>query len=214
MSVEPLSATVGLDEESARWLARLQASGVEQDQAVRDLRTRLLRVARAECARRRGLSGVDGPELDDLAEQAASDATLSVCRRLDTFRGDSRFLTWAYAFVVFEVSGKLGRHAWRRDGVRWEAADWAALPDRLGASPADVVEGRELVAAVRAAVEHDLTPRQREVFVAIIVNGSPLDAVVAELGTSRNAVYKMMYDARQRLRRSLVTGGFLDGGAS
>ena len=75
----------------------------------------LLRVAFYELSRRRGrLGSIRGPEFDDLAQQAANDALMNILARVDEFRGLSRFTTWAYKFVVFEVSAKVARHAWRR----------------------------------------------------------------------------------------------------
>ena len=199
-----------MDEASARWVAALgEPPGVERDAAVHDLHALLLGVARAECARRAGQSGVRGVELDDVAQQAADDAVVGVMGKITTFRGDSRFTTWAVSFVIFEVSAALGRHAWRRAGVAWDPPTWEALPERLGVSPEDVALGAELVSAVREAVDRALTDHQRRVFTAIVVRGTAVDAVAAELGTTRGAVYKTVFDARVSLRRALVAAGHL-----
>jgi RNA polymerase sigma-70 factor (ECF subfamily) len=72
----------------------------------------LLRAARREAARRGPRAQITGPELEDLACQAAGDALLAITRKAGQFRGESRFTTWAYKFVVFEVSAKIGRHFW------------------------------------------------------------------------------------------------------
>ena len=198
-----------MDEASARWVATLGGAGVEHERAVADLHGLLLGVARAECARRAGQSGVRGVELDDVAQQAADDAVVGVVAKVATFRGDSRFTTWAVSFVVLEVSAALGRHAWRRAGVVWDPPTWEGLPERLGVSPEEVALGAELVSAVRRAVEEVLTPHQRRVFTAIVVGGAPVDAVAADLGTTRGAVYKTVFDARASLRRALVAAGHL-----
>jgi RNA polymerase sigma factor (sigma-70 family) len=203
-----------LDAESAQWLRALGGTGTRRDQALVRLHELLLRVARAELRRRSAQTPVAGPELDDLAHHAAADALLAITGKLDQFRGDSRFLTWACKFVVFEVSAKLARHFWRTPGMPVEPGDWDRLPDRFGLDPAADAQARELIAAVRRAVEDELTERQRRVFAAIVLNGIPLDAVVAELGSSRNAVYKVMFDARRKLRASLVANGYLDGDAA
>jgi RNA polymerase sigma-70 factor (ECF subfamily) len=108
-----------------------------------------------------------------------------------------------------EVSAKLGRHFWRRPEVRLAAADWDRLPDRFGLEPAREAGWRDLLAALRRAVDTELTARQREVFVAIVVHDVPLDAVAARLGSNRNAVYKVMFDARRKLRVVLAAGGYL-----
>ncbi|MEO7982224.1 MAG: sigma-70 family RNA polymerase sigma factor [Sporichthyaceae bacterium] len=201
-----------LDDESKRWVAGLTAPRTDPAgaDALARLHAMLLRVARSEAARRAGTHGITGPELDDLAHQAADDATLSVLRRVTEFRGESRFTTWAYTFAVYEVSSKIGRHVWRRDRVRFDAESWELLPDRFGAGPDDEMEAKELGVAVRVAVDTELTPYQRRVFVAIVLEGIPVDALAIELETTRKALYKTMFDARRRLRTYLVTHGYLE----
>jgi RNA polymerase sigma-70 factor (ECF subfamily) len=152
--------------------------------------------------------------VDDLAHQAAADAVLLITDRIDEFRGESRFTTWAYKFVVFEVSTKLGRHFWKHSRASSAAVEWDRMPDRLGTRPADAAELQDLIAAVRAAAETCLTEKQREVFIAIVVEGIPLDALVTRLGTTRNAIYKVMFDARQKLHRELVNGGYIESRAT
>jgi RNA polymerase sigma-70 factor (ECF subfamily) len=197
-----------LDPETAEWLASLRDT--RKDEAIGQLHDLLLRVARSEIRRRNTSGQITGPEVDDLAHQAAADAVLLVTNRIDEFRGESRFTTWAYKFVVFEVSNKLGRHFWKRHRAPRAAPDWDLLPDHLGTRPAESAELQDLIVAVRAAVETCLTQRQREVFTAIVVEGVPLDALVTRMGTSRTAIYKVMFDARQKLRKELVSGGYIE----
>ena len=90
-----------------------------------------------------------------------------------------------------------------------EAEDWDRLPGRFGFEPAQESEWRDLLTALRRAVNSELTPRQREVFVAIVLNDVPLDALVVKLGSNRNAIYKMMFDARRKLRAALAANGYL-----
>jgi RNA polymerase sigma-70 factor (ECF subfamily) len=201
---------VALDDESTRQLHALRAHGAERESALAELYARLLRIARAELQRRSFSARIGGAELDDLAHQAASDALLAIDAKLDSFRGESRFSTWAYKFVVFEVSNKVGRHFWRNPQAPMDAEDWERLPDRFGLDVGDQAEWGEMMSALRRAVDEDLSDRQRRVFVAIVLNGIPLDAVVAELNSNRNAIYKMMFDARRKLRASLVANGHLD----
>ncbi len=204
------AADRALDAESAAWVQGLRTSGPAHDETVSRLHELLVRVARAEVRRRRGQLPVDGPELDDLAAQAASDAVVAVVAKVGQFRGDSRFTTWACKFAIFEVSTKVARHFWQRPTVAMDAEDWDRLPDRFGLDPARAVEWRDVVAAVRRAVDEELTDHQRRVFVAIVLNGVGLDALVAELDSSRNAIYKTLFDARRKLRAALVTHGYLD----
>ncbi len=194
---------------SAAWISGLVADGAERDATIARLHDLLLRVAHVEAARRAGLNGIGGTELEDLAHHAASDACLSIVRKAREFRGDSKFTTWAYKFVVYEVSNKFARHAWRRDDVRLGDEAWQRLPARLGTDPEDVAGARELVGAVRTAVEEELTPHQRRIFVAIVLDATPLDVLATELGSNRNAIYKSLFDARRKLRAHLVTHGYM-----
>jgi RNA polymerase sigma-70 factor (ECF subfamily) len=180
-----------------------------REQALARLHELLLRAARAELRRRAGRHPITGPELDDLAYQCADDAVFSIVTKLGEFRAESRFTTWAYKFVVLEVSTKLARHFWQRPAVTLDAADWERLPDRFGVSPADHAERRDLIDAVRRAVQEELTERQRRVFIAIVVDGIPQDALAVRLGSSCNAVYKTLFDARRKLRAALAANGYL-----
>ena len=199
-----------LDPESIEWVRALRGTGVERETALTRLHGVLLRVARGELRRRGGQLRIDGPEIDDLAYQATADALLAIVAKVGQFRGESRFTTWAYRFVILEVSTKVGRHFWRDPGVRLDIEDWDRLPDRLGFGPARQSEWWDLLAALRDAVDTQLTEHQREVFVAIVLNGVPLDALVARLATNRNAIYKTMFDARRKLRAALAANGHLD----
>jgi RNA polymerase sigma-70 factor, ECF subfamily len=190
-------------------MAGLRASGVQRDNTVAELRDLLLGVARFECRRRRGMLRVGGQELEDIAQQASNDALISIMEKLDEFRGESRFTTWAYKFVMFQVSTKIGRHFWRTGSVTVdEPVDPERIADRLARRPDQRAEQRELLAALARAVEQDLTEHQRKVFVAIALDDVPVDALAAELGSNRNAVYKALFDARRKLRESLAGAGY------
>jgi len=199
------------DAETQDWVRALSADGVEREDAAARLHEMLLRVAVAETRRRSGQLRISGPELDDLAHQAAADAVVAIVAKIAEFRGESRFTTWAYKFVIFEVSGKIGRHFWHQPRVLMDAADWERLPDRFGLDPARESEWRDLVQALRQAVEEELTEHQRRIFTALVLDAVPLDALAAKLGSSRNAIYKTMFDARRKLRARLVSDGYLPG---
>ncbi len=200
----------GIDPGSAEWIRTLTGTRPEREKALARLHELLLRIARGEIHRRGSRLQIAGPELDDLAHHAAADALLAITTKLGQFRGESRFTTWAYKFAIFEVSTKIGRHFWRNPSVPMDAEDWDRLPDRFGLEPAREAERRDLISAVRRAVDEELTQRQRQIFVAIVLNGVPMDALVAELGSTRNAIYKTMFDARRKLRAALVANGYLD----
>jgi len=203
------AAVPRLDPDSAGWLRVLAGTGPAREAALARLHEMLVRIARAEVGRRAPRLRLTGPELDDLAYQAAADAMIAITGKLGQFRGESRFTTWAYKFVIFEVSAKIGRHFWRHPDVPLDAEDWDRLPDRFGFDPAQEAEWRDLLAALRRAVDEELTARQRRIFVAIVLNGVPLDALVIELASNRNAIYKTLFDARRKLRAALAANGYV-----
>jgi RNA polymerase sigma-70 factor (ECF subfamily) len=207
----PDSARDMLDPESRAWLASLRATGDEYARALERLRELLLAAAHREAHRRRDLyPEIRGAELDDLCRQAAHDALVAVTRKLDGFRGASRFTTWAYGFVVFEVSVKLRRHAWHGRSI--PTAEDDAVWDRLaGESTAQGrLESRELLRALRRAVTEELTPKQRDVFVAVALNDVQIDVIAGDLRSTRGAVYKVLHDARRKLRSRLEREGHLE----
>jgi RNA polymerase sigma-70 factor (ECF subfamily) len=202
-----VSTTTGPHRESELWVERLRRGHPRHDATVAKLHDVLLRIAYHELSRRRGaLGSISGPEFDDLAQQAADDALVNILRKLDEFRGASRFTTWAYKFVIFEVSGKVARHAWRRHPPNREVLTWDRLPDSLASGPDDRVQRREQLSALSAAIG-ELSDRQREVFVAVALNDVPIDVLALELGSNRNALYKNLFDARRNLRARLADAG-------
>lgn len=212
MTIEPLYAgspapPIPLDDVSRAWVDGLQASGALHDRCVEELHALLLRVARHEARRRATSARLDGPELDDVVNQVADDALMAIVAKVGEFRGDSRFTTWAYRFVVYEVSTKIGRHWWRNRPDALEADAWERIPDSLSSMPEQASEVRESLRVLRAAIDSDLTDLQRRVFVAVALNEVPMDALAIELGSNRNAIYKTLFDARRKLRSSLDAAG-------
>jgi RNA polymerase sigma-70 factor, ECF subfamily len=198
-----------LDPESRDWLDGLRAvEPATRDEAVGRLHALLLRAARFEVARRRpSLPHLRGNDLDDIATQAADDALVGVLKRLDDFRGASRFTTWAYKFALYEAAVKLRKRAWQGREVPLEPESWSLFSSG-SLEPGAEAEQRELVAAVQAAIAEALTPHQRRVLVALAVNGVPIDVVAERLGTTRGALYKTLHDARRKLRDHLDERGF------
>jgi RNA polymerase sigma-70 factor, ECF subfamily len=199
--------TMTMDRDSELWVEQLRQGDPHRDQAVARLHDVLLRIAYHELSRRRGqLGSINGPEFEDLAQQAADDALMSILGKLEDFRGLSRFTTWAYKFVIFEVSGKVARHAWRRHPPSAEAFIWEGLPDSLAPLPGDRLEQREQLQTLSAAIG-ELTDRQREVFVAVALNDVSIDLLATKLGSNRNAIYKNLFDARRNLRTRMAEVG-------
>ena len=188
-----------LDPESQELLQGLKSSGRPYDDACARLHALLLRAARFEVSRRRGLTAA---EADAIAMEAADDALLAVLRRLDDFRGLSKLTTWAYKFALYEAAVKVRRQTWRDRELPFE-------PEALGSfqavspGPEEDVEVRERLGRIAAAMDDVLTPHQRRVLVALAVNGVPIDVLAERLSTTRGALYKTLHDARAKLRAHL-----------
>jgi len=198
------AAPAGLEE----WYLDLHEDGARGDEAVARLHGLLLRAARFEVFRRRGsLPQLSAVELDELAQDAADDAAVSVLRRLDDFRGESSFRTWAYKFALLEAAVKVRRRAWRDREVTLEPERWENLA-HVGPGPEDDAENEALLEAIREGIRTALTPRQREVLVASVLEGVPIDVLAERLGSNRNALYKLLHDARRRLRAHVADAGF------
>lgn len=206
-----LSRPEALDAESQAWVDGLHAHGHEHAHTLERLHDLLLRAARAEASRRSPLyPEIRGTELDDLCRQAADDAVVAVTAKLDGYRGASRFTTWAYSFAIFEISTKLRRHAWRRGRIPTadDDATWDRLAERA-ATAHSKAEAVELLRALRQAIAEELTPRQRRVFVAVALNEVEIDVIAGQLESTRGAVYKVLHDARAKLRDRLERDGHL-----
>jgi RNA polymerase sigma-70 factor, ECF subfamily len=199
------------DEESQAWLRDLRSSGAAHDDAVARLHALLLRAARFEVGRRRAsLPHVRGDEFDDIATEAADDALMAVLRKLDGFRGNSRFTTWVYKFALLEAAVKLRKRAWQGREVPLEPESWE-LFSSAGLEPEAAAEQSELLTTLQHAIDEQLTAHQRRVLVALAVNGVPIDVLAERLGSTRGALYKTLHDARRKLRQHLGERGLTAG---
>jgi RNA polymerase sigma-70 factor (ECF subfamily) len=203
------TASPALDPESRAWLRGLRSEGAARQEAIARLHALLLRAARFEVARRRPtLPHLRGDELEDIATEAADDALMSVLRRLDDFRGASRFTTWAFKFALLEAAVKLRKRSWQGREVPLEPESWG-LFSSAGLEPGAKAEQSELLETVQSAIVERLTPHQRRVLVALALNGVPIDVLAERLGTSRGALYKTLHDARRKLRKHLEERGLV-----
>ena len=211
-TVDSLERT--LDVDSTAWLSALEGSGPERADAIERLHDLLLGAARFEVSRRRAaMPHLRGDDYDDLAHQSADDALVAVLGKLDTFRGDSRFTTWAYKFALLEAAVKVRKRAWQGRELPLASEQWEVLV-APGGSPHESSENAELLAALRDAIAERLTPHQRDVLVAVTLNGVPIDVLADRLGTTRGALYKTLHDARRKLREHLGELGLYEGGGA
>ena len=196
------------DPDSREWLVTLRSSDPRTHaEAVGRLHELLLRAARFEVQRRSGAARHVGREqLDDVAHQSAHDALVAVLAKLDDFRGESRFTTWAYKFALLEAGVKMRRRAWNDREVTLAPTGWPAFADAR-ASPHHDAQMTELLAAVGEAMATELTPHQREVLVAVTLDDVPIDVLAERLRTTRGALYKTLHDARRKLRACLAARG-------
>jgi RNA polymerase sigma-70 factor (ECF subfamily) len=193
-----------LDRESQAWVEALHASGSRRYDAIRQLHALLCRDARFEVRRRTApFTHPSGGDLDDLAVQAADDAVVAILAKLDRFRGDSSFITWARRFVQREVPAKIRRRLGRGRELPMEfqfefepARMWAAHAQ----SPHEHCVTGENVRALTRLIGEELTPHQREVLIALAINGVATRDLANRLETSSGALYKTLHDARRKLR--------------
>ena len=194
-----------LDPDSRAWLNDLRATGATRDLALERLHALLLRAARFEVHRQRQtFPHVRDDELEEIATEAADDALMSVLRRLDDFRGASRFTTWVYKFALLEAGAKLRKRAWQGREIPLQP-ETLSLFASTGLEPDAECEQTELLGTLQAAIGEILTPHQRRVLVALALNGVPIDVLAERLNTTRGALYKTLHDARKKLRTQIET---------
>jgi RNA polymerase sigma-70 factor, ECF subfamily len=194
--------------DSRLWIRRLRGVGPERDAALIELHALLLAAARFEVARRHAtFAHLRGGDQDDLAHQSADDALVAILGKLDDFRGESRFTTWAYKFALYEAAAKVRRRAWQGREIPLTDETWPLIADDRRQPPDHDAETAELFAELRAAIARELTPHQREVLVAVALNDVPIDVLAERLNTTRGALYKTVHDSRQKLRAALAVRG-------
>jgi RNA polymerase sigma-70 factor, ECF subfamily len=196
---------------NAEWLIALKADGQPQTAALSDLRAYLLRAARYALSRHRNALRLAPVDVDQLAEDSAQEALASLLERLHEFRGESRFTTWAYKFAIHAALVAARRE--RRVPLD-RLLDTPDLVARLGTASGALHDPQrralqgEMLAALREAIEAHLTPRQRQALTAIVFDDVPLDELARHWRSNRNALYKLLHDARRKLKAALRTRGF------
>lgn len=187
------------------WVEALSAPGPQRDVALRRLHQLLVKAARAQVWRMRSQL-VSGAELNDLADQAADDAMVAILGKLHTFAGRSSFVTWAYKFAIINAAVQVRRQSWRDREIPLDDPD---LIVERAPTPEAYAQASDLATALATAISAALTPHQRRIAIALLLDDVPVDVLAERLGTSRNAVYKTLFDARAALREYLCAAGYL-----
>lgn len=196
------------------WVQDLSGTGAAQAVALEDLRTYLLKAAHISFQRFPGyLAGMDEEARAHLAEDCAQEALLSILSQLHQFRGESRFTTWAYNFAVNKAMTAVRRVRWKDVSLETLMDDEApasafSRETTPGANPEQQAQASEAWAVVQQVIDHELTERQRAALRGVVIQEIPLDEVAQALGTNRNGAYKLLHDARRKLKSKLLERGF------
>lgn len=198
------------------WLHDLSASGPQQEAALIDLRNLLLRAALYFFSRNPDdFRAMDRDEILRRAEDCAQDAQLAVLAHLSDFRGDSKFSTWAYKFAINHAMVAARRERWKAISLDELAAfdenhllEWMRHNSPDGKSPEQSALQNEAQRIIQQVIQEDLTDRQRQVLFLMVIHDVPLDEAARHFETNRNAVYKLLHDARRKLKNGLQARGF------
>jgi RNA polymerase sigma-70 factor, ECF subfamily len=194
------------------WLRALRADGIEREEALKDLRERLLLGMRAYLAEDRGYRTALALEnAREIVEDCAQEALLIIRQKINAFRGESRFTTWATTIAIRLLLGELRRRKWKQVSIESSEIgyDFPGRPVEALQSdnPEIALQQNEVWSLLKRIVEKDLTSRQRFVLIASAFQGMPLDLIADRLGTNRDNVYKILHDARKKLKRCLIKRG-------
>jgi len=190
------------------WLADLAAGGETQAAALADLRAIVLRGLPHAL---RGYLSPERPELDALMDDVAQETLLRVLTHLDTFEGRSQFTTWVHKIAIRLAFSELRRRRWKDVSLdaSMESEDGPSMPEPVDpqSNPESQVERRDLLQRVNRMVAEELTDRQRQAVQLLAVQGLSIESVAGQLQVMPNALYKLMFDARARLKKRLEREG-------
>jgi RNA polymerase sigma-70 factor (ECF subfamily) len=198
-----------------QWVSDLRAGGSRREAALAGLRAEIL--YGLPFALQNWLAP-DDPRFSALTEEVAQETLLRVLAHLDSFEGRSQFTTWAHKIAVRVALTELRRRKWREvslesllEGETDNTAPRRRARNAATTSPERVVEKAEMLEQVRRIIDEELTDRQRLAMTAVALKGMPLEEVARRMGTERNALYKLLHDARLRLKRRLALDGLVIG---
>jgi len=195
-----------------QWLADLTGNSESQAVALEELRSRLRRSILYYLSQERSdLRGLSLQELEQMADDLAQDATLRVIDNIKNFRGESLFTTWANRIAIRVAISDLRRARYKDFSLDDITAEGELPPVKSDSNdaptPEESVERADVLAKINHALEEALTERQYQVISAVALKGVPMDIVAEQMGTNRNALYKLLHDARKKLRTHLESQG-------
>ncbi|HEX2622850.1 MAG TPA: sigma-70 family RNA polymerase sigma factor [Phototrophicaceae bacterium] len=199
------------------WLAELSGEGNVQTAALADLRERLQRSVLYYLSQERSdLRDLSTQELEQMAEDLSQDALMRIMANLTTFRGESLFTTWANRIAVRLAISDLRRARYKDFSLDNLTASGDIMPAATAIptvtsppdpSPEASTERNDVMDLINKAFDEALTERQFRALEAVAIRGVPMDVVAEQMGTNRNALYKLLHDARRKLRSYLETQG-------
>lgn len=200
----------GMNRDNQAWLADLNAKGNQRDAALEDLREIILRMLPKALSR---WMTPNDAHFDAFLQDVAQETLLRIIDRLETFEGRSKFTTWVYTIAIRIALSELRLRKWSE--VSLDQLEESQEPDptpyarfsNQNAGLEEVVEQKQAMQMVMEIINTELTPRQRAVMMAVNVKGVPLDVVAERMDSNRNAIYKMMHDARKKLKQRLELEG-------
>jgi RNA polymerase sigma-70 factor (ECF subfamily) len=194
---------------NSEWLLALRAGDQNQAVALAELRELVLGAILKFLSRNETPGGSSlGHDLHQMAEDCAQETVILIQSKLEQFRGESKFTTWAYSIAVRVTLGELRRRRWQKAAVvRAHLGEDMPVWPTDAPEPERSLERQQAWALLARLIENSLTPLQRKALVAHAFQGMPLDLVAEWLGGNRNSVYKLIHDARKRLKAALLSEG-------
>ncbi len=196
-----------------QWLTQLNTLGAAHDAALNDLRQFILRGLMGYLHTRSDLTRLDGRELEHLAQDMVQEALIKIQAKRHTFQGKSKFTTWATKIAINHLISELRRQHWQNVSLQQAIDNGITLEDVMAinvnhpSNPSVSAERRLVWQAIQSVLENELTARQQQALVATQLNGVPMQEVAKMLGTNINNLYKLLHDARLKLKKTLLAQG-------
>jgi RNA polymerase sigma-70 factor (ECF subfamily) len=203
-----------LNRTNEEWLSELNTDGVKQAEAIADLWDLLKHGCRYTVNRHSSeLDRFELQQIEQFVEDCAQDALMSILKHISEFRGDSKFTTWAYKFAINITLTAMRRESWKNislDQLLEQKSEnsLALSEDEPGNNPDLLLHRKAIWEAIQSVIQNDLTEKQQQVIKLMVFDEVPMDLVCDHLGTNRNAVYKLLHDARRKLKQQIQAQGF------